>query len=385
MLSANAILAINSLDRFIKPGTTTFNNQLQGGWGTGTNAIVYQGGAEPVMGAVVTSAVLGWPVGVVTITYWQPGGAFFYISANTTAASPAPGGNTIQQVFTIVNATNPTSNALAAQYNNQGPPANNFQIQSPGALIYGYLDRLVVSQIQIQYNIPTVSKGKNDVFVIATAGPVFTSITIPYGFYSATELAAAMQTLITNNPTLSALNMTVTFVPRAGFQFTSTAGIQFYFPDPNAVSGVANSTVVYKSYRLLGMTVANALPAVFQPSSDYPNFLYSPYVDIYSDVLTNYQKVKDTNTSTTKKKGMVARVYLSGTGNIQVTQTTDALGTQPFVMTADLNNPKVIQWSTDVAVPNIDFQVYDQYEDLIPGGDEGFSTEFQITLLCIEG
>ena len=132
------------------------------------------------------------------------------------------------------------------------------------------------------------------------------------------------------------------------------------------------------------MTIANSLPAVFQPSSDYPNFLYTPYIDIYSDVLTNYQKVKDTNTSTTKKKGMVARVYLSGTGTIQVTQTTDALGTQPFVMTADLNNPKVIQWSTDIAVPNIDFQVYDQYEELIPGGNNGFSTEFQITLLCIE-
>lgn len=385
MQHTNAILAINSLDRYIKTGTTIFNNQLQGGWGSGTNAIVYQGGAEPVIGAEVTSTVLGWPVGIVTVTYWQTGAAFFYISANTTAASPAPGGNTIQQTFIVLNATSPVSNALAAQYNNQGPPANNFQIQSPGALIYGYINKIVVSQIQIQYNIPTISYGKNDVFVIGTAGPVFTAITIPYGFYSATELAAAMQTLITNNPTLSALNMTVTFVPKTGFEFTSAAGTPFYFPDPSAVSGVANSTVVYKSYRLLGMTIANSLPAVFQPSSDYPNFLYTPYIDIYSDILTNYQTIKDTNTSVTKRKGLLARVYVSGTGNIQVTQSADALGTEAFVMTADLNSPKIIQWTPDVAVPNIDFQVYDQYEDLIPGADKGFSTEFQMTLLCIEG
>ena len=34
-------------------------------------------------------------------------------------------------------------------------------------------------------------------------------------------------------------------------------------------------------------------------------------------------------------------------------------------MTADLNNCKVIKWTPDVAVPSIDFQLYDQYSDLI--------------------
>jgi hypothetical protein len=54
-------------------------------------------------------------------------------------------------------------------------------------------------------------------------------------------------------------------------------------------------------------------------------------------------------------------------------------------MTADLNTPKVIQWSPDVAVPSIDFQLRDCYGDLIPGDVERYPTEFQMTLLCIEG
>jgi hypothetical protein len=126
-------------------------------------------------------------------------------------------------------------------------------------------------------------------------------------------------------------------------------------------------------------------PPTTQISFDYPNFLYTPYIDIYSDVLTNYQNIKDTNTSVQKPKGLVARIYVSGTGQIQITGSTSALGTAPFVMTSDLNSPKVIRWSPDVAVPSIDFQLLDQYGDFIPGGAQGFSTEFQMTLLCVEG
>ena len=133
------------------------------------------------------------------------------------------------------------------------------------------------------------------------------------------------------------------------------------------------------------MTISNSIPAVNQTSFDYPNFLYTPYIDIYSDVLTNYQNIKDTNTSIPKPKGLVARIYVSGTGQIQTTGSISALGTEAFVMTSDLNTPKVIRWTPDVAVPSIDFQLLDQYGDLIPGPEQGYSTEFQMTLLCVEG
>ena len=53
-------------------------------------------------------------------------------------------------------------------------------------------------------------------------------------------------------------------------------------------------------------------------------------------------------------------------------------------MTSDLNSPKVIEWTSDVAVPSIDFQLRDCYVELIPGDVEKYPSEFQMTLLCLE-
>jgi hypothetical protein len=233
-----------------------------------------------------------------------------------------------------------------------------------------------VSQIQLQYNIPTVIFGKNDTFYVNQ-----TAVLIPYGFYSPDMLADVLQVRIRLSTNVT--DCLVTFDPQDGFIFSSV-GFTISFTNPVLVPDAVRDTVL-KCYRLLGITKDNITSSNTQTSFDYPNFLYTPYIDIYSDVLTNYQEIKDTNTTVQKFKGMVARIYLSGTGNIQTTDPNVALGTAPFVMTADLNNCKVIKWTPDVAVPSIDFQLYDQYSDLIPGAAEGFSTEFQMTLLCIEG
>lgn len=383
MQHSNAILAINSLDRFIS-NVSTVSSGMTCAWTNNSTNIIYNiAGTVPVVGAVVVSAGPGWPVGVVTIVSVATTVPIFTISSPTTADSVTS--FLVTQTYNISIANSPTSNSLVAQYNQLQPYSNNFTIQSPGALIYGYISRMIVSQIQIQYKIPTISLNKNDKFVIALNGPIYTTITIPFGFYSPAELASTMQALITANPTLAPLNMTVAFAVKDGFTFTSTSSTVFYFPDPIAVPGASLDIAnIYKTYRTLGITVANSLPSAIQNSFDYPNFLYTPYIDIYSDVLTNYQDIKDTNTTTSKFKGMIARVYLSGTGNIQATHTDTALGTEPFVMTADLNTPKIIQWTPDVAVPSIDIQLFDQYSELISGPAEGFSTEFQMTLLCIE-
>jgi hypothetical protein len=390
MHQSNAILAINSLDRYITSATTLTTN-MSCTWNSGSldvlvNVAVF--GVIPIVGATVVSAGPGWPVGVITIVAINNLGPFGYIftmSSPTTAAS-GPGTQIVTQSKSLaLPGFAPIGNALIAQYNQLQPYSNNFTIQSPGALIYGYITKLIVSQIQIQYNIPTISLNRNDTFIIATPGPAYNVITIPYGFYTPSELASVAQSLMAANPIVGPLNITVAFSVKDGFTFTSVSTTVFYFPDPSAVPNISEIVSnVYRTYRVFGMTAANGVPSVIQNSFEYPNFLYTPYIDIYSDILTNYQDIKDTNTTTSKFKGMIARVYLSGTGNLQTTHTDKALGTEPFVMTVDLNTPKVIQWTPDIAVPSIDIQLFDQYSQLIPGPAEGFSTEFQMTLLCVE-
>ena len=255
----------------------------------------------------------------------------------------------------------------------------------------------------MQYNIPTVNLNLNDDFYIQDYAQAYRpqKFTIPFGFYYPDELAAALQTIIRTNTLFS--TMVVAYSSRNGFKFTCIAR-PFYFPDPGSLNQYlapfndqASSlqiTNYYKTLRLFGMTIDNSqfdnqgLPfpsRTVQQSSDFPNFLYTPYIDIFSDSLTNYQSVKDTNTTVQNPKGLLARVYLSGTGQNAITGPLSALGTAPFIMTADMNSPKIIKWNPDVTVTTIDIQMRDQYGDFIPGADYGFSTEFQMSLLCVEG
>ena len=389
MQHSNAILAINSLDRFIN-NNTNVDTFLEVSWllASPNTLIVISGNA--IVGSSLYFIGNGFPVGDVRII--DELGAQLTINLPVTANSG--GTQTILQSTSITITSQPTSNALIGQYRNLPPYCNNFTISSPGALIYGYIEKIIVSQIQLQYNIPTICSGRNDSLAFTwNGGASYVAINIPFGFYSPDELAAAIQALISVG-LLVPLQLTVAFSERNGFTFTSGNATGFAFPSVDYLIlrgfNFNQINIILKTYKTLGINTENSelqnpagLPA--QTSFEYPNFLYTPYIDIYSDILTNYQTIKDTNTSVAKPKGLIARILLSGVGNPQYTTGAMALGSTPFVMTADLNTPKIIQWSRDVAVPSIDFQLRDCYGDLIPGDVERYPTEFQMTLLCIEG
>jgi hypothetical protein len=392
---SNAILAINSLDRFLSISAFTQETQVEASWLVATpNIVTLAPGYGALVGNTLTNngALAGWPaVGTVTIT--AVNGQDVTINAPVTANS---GGNQslfLEVTFAGGNSQQPRQNALIGQYTNLQPYCNNFTISSPGALIYGYINRIAVSQIQLQYNIPTICLNRNDRLAIFSFATGLDEIQIPFGFYTPDELAIAMTALFAATPALAPLDLDVSYDLVRGFRFTSQTSEEFAFPSPAFLiaSGVSQSTIntILKTYKVFGMNVENSeiagLLSDIQESFEYPNFLYTPYIDIYSDVLTNYQNIKDTNTSVEKPKGLVARIYLSGVSNPVIQTGTTALGSTPFIMTADLNTPKIIQWSPDVAVPSIDFQLRDCYGDLIPGDVERYPTEFQLTLLCIEG
>ena len=403
------------------PATVT---NFQATWFNGANTVTYVSGSKPNVGDVI-NRILNFS-GIVTNVVGND--IDFTGVTNTAQPTPAQLSRTqynpiVQQINTITinqNTTNtqaaalsvkqvalvsggsqPFAKFLIGEYQLLASPkdnySNSFDLRSPGALIYGYIQRIVVSQIQVQCNIPTVNFDLNDTFYISDLNNLTSYIiTIPYGFYSGEELAAFLDAQFANTAGLSDLEIDVSYDPRRGFTFESMASPPepFYFPslaDLATIGGISDATItnVLKTYRLLGLTDINSevfgSPVTIQRSTIWPNFLYTPYIDFYSDVLTNYQTIKDTNTSVAKPKGLIARVYLSGNGNVQTTTPTAALGTQPFVVTADLNSPKVIRWNPDVAVPSIDLQLRDQYGDLIPGPLFNYSTEFQMTLLCVEG
>ena len=385
----NAILAIDSLDRYIREGINTLAEPLTGSW-TGTTEVTIIDG-EPVVGATIFSLGVGWPAGTTTIVgvVAQPQDGSFLVTISQTTTAPSLTFVSLTQSYTIDSGAQPKTNILFGYFNNAEPHFNNFTISSPSALIYGYINKIMVSQVQLQYNIPTICLNGNDTFIIEFI--IFTTITrvtvnIPFGFYSPTELALAITAKIATIPALAPVGLTVTYVPEDGFVFTSSTNTEFYFPSFSALLNdftYESLERIFRTYKTLGMTILNSevdITRTQQVSTMTPNFLYTPYIDIYSDVLTNYQRVKDTNSSVSKPKGLVARIMLAGVGS----PVNALLGTAPFLVISDMNTPKVIQWTRDVAVPSIDFQLRDCYGELIPGVPEYRATEFQMTLLCVE-
>ena len=389
--SPNAILAINSLDRYT--GNEIFEFLFfQAAWISGSTNLTWASGDIPVVGATIQAP--GIPIGATVTNVLLPD---VTISVATTA-DQILAAQVLQRRSVTFPGNQPVQSSLLNSYQSSPPFANNFTISSPGALIYGYMNKLIVSQIQVQYNVPTVNQEMNDFFVLnSETQSDFYNIVIPNGFYTGTNLAAILQVIIRQTsgtpggqPPIA--DMIVTYSPTFGFNFSSATDT-FSFMAPSYLKAQFNYpddqvTNAYRTLRLLGMTLKNNEQRDEQISDAFPIFLYTPYIDIYSDVLTNYQPIKDTNTSVLKNKGLIARVYVSGTG----LQNTTELGTVPFTFIADLNSPKIIQWSPDIAVPSIDFQVYDQYNQLLPMGpviqsvsnDNKHQTEFQITLLCSE-
>ena len=321
------------------------------------------------------------------------------------------------------NVNQPVSNSLEAQYNAIGPYSNDFSITAPNALMNGYIEKIIISQIQLQYNLPTIQPGNNDILPVyfetgeQTGLYSLIVIPLPYGFYTPQELAGMLGAQLSSYipsliPWVVEYSNISSIFQTVGFQITSNSPNfqRFYLPTPNVLraGGVPENqiTQILKVYRLFGFNAVNQIPRIFQQSYLAPEFLYTPYIDIYSDALTNYQRLKDTDSSTIRSKGLIARIYLSGVGGPQVSSSafanqdgqiivpSTALGCNPFVLTYDLNNAKVINWTPDTAINSLDFQLRDCYGDLlfvydtdIPYGQaaEVFNTEFQMTLLCVEG
>ena len=290
-----------------------------------------------------------------------------------------------------------------------GPPfSNNFQIESGGALIYGYMNKIIISQIQLQYNVPTIIPGKNDYLLLFQAGTfpgiAIAIVIIPYGFYTPQELAAVLQVLIRATDFGlggNAPDFTVIYdAEQNAFVFDSNnPSFLFYFPVDLAtiqvvIPGITPSFIpLLKTYNLLGISQANADDFLgpgkqVQKSGNNINWLYTPYVDIISEALTKYQNMKDTDTSRNKLNSIIARIYLVGVGPAQAVDG-NPVGSRPFTVIQDMNSSKVIRWSVNEAVNNLDFQMRDQYGDLLfvsgQSSDVGFplvgyfSSEFQMT------
>jgi len=331
-----------------------------------------------------------------------------------TVNSPGmPGLVTTQQLAKLVG---PTTSSLTG---------NNFTITGLRSrnLIYGYFERIALTQIQFFYRCPTVvsysgpngTNFSNNIlyyayYQVSTGTTTLTTITIPQGNYTPQGLALQVQTLIRQGA-LTPTAFTVTFNPSgvvgglAGqFVFsTNVAGDTFALQFPATIGGgnVILATIAYRTAKLFGFG-ADAYVAGAGGSGTVlgrtPNLLYTDYVDICSKSLTKFKRVKDTNTTDLATQDVIARIYLtsantstdpatnSSTAGISATGGT-ALTSVPMTYLPIINTswitPNFNKWSPEETLSSIDFQLYDMYGNPL-FWSSNWNTEFQATLTVSE-
>ena len=255
-----------------------------------------------------------------------------------------------------------------------GTSSSSWQLNLQQLSMNGYIHRMAVSQVQFQWNLPTIITNYNDQLYFNYNGQFYTATLAP-GFYTPDELATEVQDAM--NAAVVAEVFTVVFSSLTGtFIWTSNAGA-FVFLNTGSTPTRYN-----RAYLTLGIYVAGT--AVSTKTGTQPSMLPTRYIDICSNFLTKYQRLKDTTTLPSNiVSSCIARIYPVAL-NTQIYLTgTSSVGSQPFVVAIDYTTPKQIAWSPEEAIGNFDLQLLDEDGQQVPWSPT-FGCEYNIVLLASE-
>ena len=278
----------------------------------------------------------------------------------------------------------------------------NFNIRQPDGLLNGYFNQLAIVEMSLNLNLPTVITGYNDAFWVIinySSSYVGYKCVIPQGVYTLTTLANAMQSAISALTFYSAVTITL---PTA-FTMTLTASVPNVYImlcayEFNGFTGVPTTPAEWITHfrfcRMIGAnrscygyTYNTAVPGSGQAGTIAPvttwttsiaNLRPTDFVDVVSNALTKYKKVKDTNSTDDMPTNVIKRIY----------QTPDAVFTPTFSVTNQLTTiqyttPNWSTWSPGEALNNVDITLLDMWGGVLPWTTVN-PTEISLTVLFSE-
>ena len=259
-------------------------------------------------------------------------------------------------------------------------------------LLNGYFKRVCLTEVMFQWNIPTILPNYNDRLSLfikdISGGTTLTTLTfdLDSGFYTPTTMASMIQGKITP---LLPVGASATFAWNAtygAFTFsTSTPGYIVGITAQGLLAGNVISRVI-RTQNTLGLAntaepITGGSPLVF---GNPPTMLATRWVDICSSYLTKYQRAKDATTYLVKPTSdALTRLYAVAPSTRYNITANDSPGSSPFIIVQDMNNPKFFLWSSAEAIANSDFQVRDEYGDILPTF-QGYCSEYSLTLMLSE-
>ena len=274
-------------------------------------------------------------------------------------------------------------------------PWNNFVVQKGFPIQQGQIMSVKVSEVLFPWTIENVNPYNNlcVVLINGTTGIV----TVPPGFYTGATLAVAINERTAllfpgHAPTL-------TYESDGSYTWTAGAGDNialyplFQYDGDPLVSYLQQPVTRDSLLSVLGFNFATqdyTTPSTYPAGKrgGFAPLAYTQYIDICSDVLTQYQELNDASTSTPNKNHIICRLYIA---NETSTVNTDASGNPllpgmfPFVLHRQFKNPKVMKWNSQNSIDRIDIQLYDDQGRLLylPENNTTYP-DFQITFQSSE-
>jgi hypothetical protein len=275
--------------------------------------------------------------------------------------------------------------------------SSNWTLYLNNNTLNGLFTRLAVTQINFQWNLPTIIKNYNNEFTLVvnptTTNTLYT-ITIPEGFYTPTTLATAIQASL-NFQAILAGTWTCSFTNfRFIIELTPAPGVNDWIMTPGIQNNSSTAQVIQRCRETCGFSsgaMADNTPLLVH-SSGVPSMLPTRFIDIVSSYLTKYQRAKDnTSLRSGRVSNVIARIYPQAPNTSTPLTDTNSIGSQPFNLLIDYNTPKYITWSPDESLASIDFQLVDDLGLLIPTGIDiaggsiyDKTCEYQMTILATE-
>jgi hypothetical protein len=284
----------------------------------------------------------------------------------------------------------------------------DFAISKSESLMAGFMTRIGISEVCFPWTIPNINAKTHTMlyrYSIA-GGPMVTgTLNLPYGFYSPSQLATAINSALSS---IVGLGFTMVYgtpspipvaqqtnLPRFSYSVTVGNSIAFY-PLPYNSAAYPFPSTTKQLFNVLGFNYSET----FDNPDSFGSYSLAQairYVDIVCNQLTNSQAQKD-QTSQTVSRDMLCRLYVGGAPG--VTSTVSASdpafcppGCAPTVLYRDFSAPKQIQWIPNQNIPGyLQFQVYDDTGQLLdssinPPGFPGVNfaaSDWSMTMLVTE-
>jgi hypothetical protein len=303
--------------------------------------------------------------------------------------------------------------ASSAQIGNDATPErqpwNKFIIQTPDRLATGSINRICLRSVRFPWYIPNIVAGNNQ-FYVSINGTV-NIYTLAPRFYTPVQLAAELQ----SQSVTAGVGIQVDWLKDQNqFVFSAVGGalvgqviiIQAYnsnvstsplTPEQYYTNPSLAKTMGLNFSGILGKSFTVTAPPQIITTGSATECLYTHYVDIVSSRLLQYRRMIDGASKNANKKPIITRIYcanetstneydnsVNGNGLIPI-------GTRPFLIHRKIEE-KAMLWDSEATVDYLDFQVYDEYGQLValPYTDGSFFNQsstypsFQMTFVLSE-